>query len=129
MISEERWREALWVAGFENETPADTDPYDSNDLAGSEDWPEWPAQQMLSWMPKAIRERIGNVGVSMVSGPALSFPLQKETEVVSALENAGYICRRDDKLVAAACFGALGSVGRQSRDEVGLIFSTADCNA
>ena len=57
---------------------------------------------MLRWMPKEIQERFGDVGTSMVSGDSLLIDPASEIDVVAALEKAGYICRRDDKLVALA---------------------------
>jgi len=57
---------------------------------------------MLRWMPKDIQERFGEVGASMVSGDSLLIDPASEIEVVAALEDSGYVCTRDDKLVALA---------------------------
>ena len=53
-------------------------------------------------MPKDIQERFGEVGASMVSGDSLLIDPASEIEVVAALEDSGYVCTRDDKLVALA---------------------------
>ena len=100
-----RWQEAigrLWDG--DEPTPVDEEPFDGMDRVSSidYDWPEWPAQEMLDWMPKDIQERFGSIGNSMVSGPSLGIDPASESEVVAALEEAGYIRIRDDDLIERA---------------------------
>ena len=105
LLPRRRWLQI--VQGYDEADeplPADAESFDVDKLPGyaDGDWPEWPAQEMLRWMPKEIQERFGDVGASMVSGDSLLIDPASEIDVVAALEKAGYICRRDDKLVALA---------------------------
>jgi hypothetical protein len=98
-----RLQEALELFG-EGKPPGDDDAFDGEALVDSIswDWPPWPAQRMLEWVPADIQERFGDVGTSMVSGDALYIDEAAETGIVAALEQAGYRCMHDDELVARA---------------------------
>jgi hypothetical protein len=84
--------------------PADDDAFDRSAVPGLEDgdWPEWPAQEMLRWMPEDIRDRFGEVATSTLNGELLLLQAGAETELVAALRDAGFDCRRDDALVSRA---------------------------
>jgi hypothetical protein len=106
LLPERRWREIAddYAPVEEEPPPADDEPFAADAVPGyiDGDWPEWPAQQMLDWMPQDIQDRFGDVGSSMVSGDSLYIDPASERDVVAALQNAGYVCSRDDKLVARA---------------------------
>jgi hypothetical protein len=65
------------------------------------DWPGWPQQEMLDWMPTRVRT-LGTVEQSMLNGPGLSIPQQRLHQVIEGLAMAGFNVRRDDNLVSAA---------------------------
>ena len=74
LLPRRRWLQI--VQGYDEADeplPADAESFDADKLPGyaDGDWPEWPAQEMLRWMPKEIQERFGDVGTSMVSGDSL----------------------------------------------------------
>src|SRR5262245_114249 len=90
----------------ENEaTPGkDADPFDPEDIWGycDGDWPGWPAQEMLEWMPLPVREAFGTYEASVINGSYLSLDPRQETAIVTALRVEGYYCTRDDTLVRLA---------------------------
>ena len=65
------------------------------------DWPGWPQQEMLDWMPTRVRT-LGTVEQSMLNGPGLSIPQQRLHQVIEGLAMAGFNVRRDDNFVSAA---------------------------
>lgn len=91
------------VAEDEQEAPADDAPFSQDELTALQegDWPTWPAQHQLEWMPRDIQDLTELVG-NRVSGDWLEFPLEREGEIVAALKRHGYVLRRDPKLVDAA---------------------------
>ena len=100
-----RWLQAISnYVDNDEPLPADDHPFDTNELPGygDGDWPQWPAQRMLEWMPEVIRTRFGDVGTSMVSGDMLSIDPASESGIIAALKDAGYTCIRDDHLVSTA---------------------------
>jgi hypothetical protein len=84
--------------------PTDDHSFDRGAVPGLEDgdWPEWPAQEMLRWMPADIRARFGEVATSTLNGDFLVIEAGSETRLVAALEAAGFECRRDDALISRA---------------------------
>jgi hypothetical protein len=104
-IPPRRWQEAVaaYLAGEES-VPAADDPFDPNQVPGygDGDWPEWPAQRMLEWMPEDIRQRFGEIATSVFNSDFLEIDPRSESEVVAALKGAGYTCIRDDHLVELA---------------------------
>ena len=89
----------------EDEHP-DAEPFDAGewDPYVDGDWPPWPAQQMLDWVPERI-QTLGSSEGSAISGDSLSLDPGREREVVAALEEEGFTCRRDDELVRKASYG------------------------
>lgn len=77
--------------------------YDSVGVIADGDFPGIPTQEVLAWMPADIREQYGDVGMSMVSGPLLSFRSDDAAAIAAALEEQGFATTRDDDLVASAC--------------------------
>ena len=75
---------------------------------GDGDWPDWPQQDMLDWVPPEIQVEYGEQTRSFVSGPCLVFDSSHETDVVDAFRRSGFTVVRDDDLVKRACgFGWL----------------------
>lgn len=66
---------------------------------GDGDFPGWPAQEMLDWMPEDIQEQFGEVRTSVLSGDFLEIAPAHEREVVAALEARGYHCVADVALI------------------------------
>jgi len=88
----------------EEEEPPPREPFDSDDILDytAGEWPEWPAQIMLDWIPEEIRQAYGVIQVSSISGPFLEISPEREQEVIKALEERGYTCLKNDKLVTSA---------------------------
>jgi len=80
------------------------DPFDSAQIGaiGDGDWPPWPKQEMLAWVPDDIRERFGEIQRTRLSGDALVFTEDQAPELVAAFEAKGFIVTRDDATVASA---------------------------
>ena len=103
-IPPRRWLEIVANIDDEEWVPADDDPFDPDQVWGYQDgdWPEWPAQRMLEWMPEDIQKRFGEIGTSVLNGDFLQIAPGSENEVVAALKEAGYTCIRNDHLVELA---------------------------
>lgn len=87
----------------EGRLPRDEDAFEAETLYLEEgDWPEWPAQWMLDWVPQAIQREFGKIDVSRISGEMLTLPPEDFDRIVAAFEAEGYTCRRDDQLVKRA---------------------------
>ena len=101
-----RWQEILdRLAEAEIAPPAPDAPFDRNLIPGhiDGDWPEWPAEQMLGWMPAELIARFGRSGTGGAGGEYLEFAPRHESALSAALEAAGWTCVKDDDLVNAAC--------------------------
>ena len=66
------------------------------------DWPEWPAQEALEWVPAAIQRRFGVEAASVLSGDYLELAIEQESAIVAAFVEHGYTCTRDDTLLLRA---------------------------
>jgi hypothetical protein len=66
------------------------------------DYPGWPAQEMLHWMPADIRQTFGSVQTSMLNGFCLVLEPEDEEAIVRRLQQAGFRSRRDQQLVERA---------------------------
>lgn len=90
---------------FHERLPDERDPFDSADIPGlcDGDWPDWPAQEMLNWVPTVIQKTYGQRLDSMLNGPLLTFRTEDEKAIVEAFVELGYRCRRDDRFVRRAC--------------------------
>jgi hypothetical protein len=79
-----------------------SESFNANDIHGyaDKDWPEWPAQHMLYWVPAEIREGFGKVSDSNFNGEFLLFEQERVAEIVAAFGEFGYVCVRDDELIA-----------------------------
>jgi len=80
------------------------DPFDPDQIGaiGDGDWPPWPKQEMLAWVPDDIRERFGQIELTIFNGEALVFTEDQEASLVAAFEAKGFIVTRDDVTVAMA---------------------------
>jgi hypothetical protein len=88
--------------GEESEAPDAATPFDPEQVWGYSDgdWPTWPQQRMLEWVPKQVQAEFGNAETSCINGSFLSIEARHMDSVVAAMEALGYGCRRDDDLVA-----------------------------
>ncbi len=85
--------------------PQPEDAFDPDAIPGYDDgdWPIWPLQYMLEWIPKDIQQRFSTVERSATSGPCLTLMSEKTDEVVKALEKRGFGYIEDESLVIRAC--------------------------
>ena len=102
----EHYQDAVrrWMDSNEGEGPGPDRPFDAFDIpgCGDGDWPAWPAQDMLAWVPEEIQARFGRTQASVLNGPWLSLPGEAIDEIAAAMERLGYRCRRDEDLIARA---------------------------
>lgn len=104
-LSPQRWQNIVdQFEGAELPLPAPGDPFDLSRVPGNGDgnWPEWPAQQMLEWMPVQVAALYGQSVDSLHDGHYLELDPQREAELVAALGDEGWTCIRDDALACAA---------------------------
>jgi hypothetical protein len=89
----------------DNESTPDLDSKFDPGMIGVEDgdWPDWPEQAMMEWLPPEAVARFGTQHQSVLNGPFLSLDPKHTSEIVEALERAGHTCHRDDALIAQAC--------------------------
>ncbi len=97
-------RRAYELVDLRDRGPIQTDPFDAEVIPGYQEsgWPEWPAQQMLHWIPIPVQERFGLLGVTRISGDFLALPTEQEAAIVAVMTEAGYVCRRDEAAIEAA---------------------------
>jgi hypothetical protein len=67
------------------------------------DYPDWPEQKMIDWLPAHICREFGRVESSVLHGAFLSLDVRRTPEILVALERAGFECRLDEDLVRRAC--------------------------
>lgn len=81
------------------------DEFEQSMLPGFEDgdWPDWPEQHMMGWLPADIWRKFGVVHQSVINGPFLSIDPRLKVDIVKALEGAGSSCKRYDALALRAC--------------------------
>jgi hypothetical protein len=92
------------AAALIERAPEDDDPFTAGNIGVicDGDWPGWPAQEMLTWVPKPIQKQYGKGSFSFVSGDCLLFEPSREREIVASFEKLGYRCVRDDATVRRA---------------------------
>ena len=85
--------------------PRNDAPFHPDDIPGllDGDWPAWPDQLHVAWMPRAITERFGAADTDGSGRSLAAFASADERRVVAALRARGYTVSRDDELVAHAC--------------------------
>lgn len=82
--------------------PADEDPYDPEVIPGwgDGDWPDWPQQRMLDWMPADLLDAYADIAETRLNGEYVGIPAHRLDELAQELEARGHPCRRDDALVS-----------------------------
>jgi len=65
---------------------------------GDGDWPPFPQQQMIQWLPEAVLT-MGEIVQTVHNGPILYIEAHCIDAVISALEAAGFEVRRSDEIV------------------------------
>lgn len=105
-VSPERWAQIVDLMTDQGARPMPdaTQPFDPEQVPGKaySDWPEWPAQAMLSWMPADIVMRFGQRQESVINGTFLWLDPGGLDEIVEAMEELGWSCEEDESLVLAA---------------------------
>lgn len=73
------------------ELPADQEGFDPSSLGAYQDgdWPEWPAQLQIEWMPADVRA-LGELEDTVFNGPVLKFAPERQEEIVHALWRHGF---------------------------------------
>jgi hypothetical protein len=93
----------------EVDAPDDAEALDTDRIPGhgDGDWPAWPAQEAIEWVPAEVSTRFGLEADSVLSGPFLQLDPAREAEIVSAFE--------------ATSSGALGMTSSFAGPTAGLI--------
>jgi hypothetical protein len=88
-----------------DDDPQPSDTFDVERLPGfcDGDWPSWPEQEMLTWLPAHVCRGFGKMESSVLNGPYLSLDVSRTPEIIAALELAGFAVRWDEELVRRAC--------------------------
>ncbi len=100
----EQAREEYLKLPYGERLPEDNDPLSSYPVPGIDDhdWPAWPAQQMLDWVPKEIQEKYGSMESTRLNGEYLTLNPRNERKITAAFRRAGYRCTRDETLIQRA---------------------------
>jgi hypothetical protein len=100
----EAWERYLRLDWGDERPPAESDLFGFELVPGTVegDWPAWPAQEMLYWVPRGIREKHGERQSSVHNGPFLRLDPEKETEIVAAFRDAGHHLEKHEALVRTA---------------------------
>ncbi|QCB51976.1 hypothetical protein E5720_16500 [Rhodococcus sp. PAMC28707] len=104
-LNSTRWQQITEkLADVEISVPDDDQLFALDDIPGhlDGDWPEWPAQLMLTLVPNSIVEKYGKKVDSVLNGQFLEFDAADEKKIVAEMNAAGFTCIKDDSLVAAA---------------------------
>ena len=104
-VAPSRWLDIVErVEDEHGRTPNDDERYDPERIRGYSDgdWPEWPAQLMIEWMPASVLDQFGRSVDSTLSGAYAELDPSVESQVVAALEAEGWICIKDEALTLAA---------------------------
>ena len=90
---------------YAGELPDPDEPFDADTIPGfaDGDWPTWPKQAMLDWLPASVKA-LGTIGQTAINGPVLQLDESLRDTVLEALAAEGIECREDeDGLVITAC--------------------------
>jgi hypothetical protein len=90
---------------FDDDLPAPDEPFDASELPGFDggDWPAWPKQAMLDWLPASVRA-MGRIFSTAINGVALHIDENLVDEVIEALASEGIECSEDaERDVQRAC--------------------------
>jgi hypothetical protein len=99
-VTEGRYREALAQLGLE-EDPADDASFDAERFEGYQDgdWPEWPAQEMLEWLPDEVQMQFGRAEETPLNGDYLHIAVEDREAVLELLEDYGFRCQRNQPVI------------------------------
>jgi hypothetical protein len=89
----------------EGELPDAATAFSTDDIPGHADgdWPLWPAQAMLDWLPSSV-QALGSIAFSNFNGEFLVLDDAEPEEVIARMAAEGIECREDTEgLVASAC--------------------------
>lgn len=104
-LNPSRWKQIIdKLADAEIAVPENDQLFVLDDIPGhlDGDWPEWPAQLMLTLVPHSIAEKYGRKVDSVLNGQFLEFDAADVEKIVAEMTAAGFTCVRNDGLVAAA---------------------------
>lgn len=110
-VSTQRFDEFVGLAGdFEDDSGAGAPPPDDELFPGTDagvvcdgDYPEWPAQEMLEWMPQSVLEsRYADVDDSIHNGEYLILDPSAEEQILALLRAEGFNTTKDPALVSRA---------------------------
>jgi hypothetical protein len=85
--------------------PDPATPFHADDILGHADgeWPSWPVQAMLAWLPRSVWA-LGTIEESVFNGPLRRLDEAVRGEILAAMAAEGIECREDTNgLVARAC--------------------------
>ncbi len=105
-LSASQWgRIAESLEDGELSIPGDDEPFDLDYMPGfaDGDWPEWPEQMMLDWMPREVLDTYGRREDSVLNGEFAFIDPAREADVVAALQQLGWSATKDESLVSKAC--------------------------
>jgi len=93
-----------WISDENGDLPPADKPFVLGNIGPycSGDWPEWPVQSMLHWMPVDIINKYGERQGSLLNGDFLIIKCEFEEAVITALEKYGYAVEGNDELVRRA---------------------------
>ncbi len=93
-------------ADIDEDEPADWEPAPDTlfEAPGMDDgdYPDWPAQDALGWVPQDIQRQFGRVVSSTHNGEYLELASKHEEPIITAFAEHGFRCTRDDGLVRRA---------------------------
>jgi hypothetical protein len=95
------------AAKFGDELPAREDAFDPDDIYGfaDGDWPAWPMQKMLDWLPESVQQ-LGTIQATAINGDALEIDEDLLQEVIEALAAEGFEGYEDPGATVQAACGA-----------------------
>ena len=105
-LSASQWaRIAENLENAELPIPGDDEPFDLDYMPGfpDGDWPEWPEQLMLDWMPREVLGTYGRREDGVLNGEFAFIDPAREAAVVAALQELGWSATKDEALVSKAC--------------------------
>ena len=66
------------------------------------DYPGFPKQEVMDWMPSEVLEAFGRTQQTAINGDYPGFDPTETRKVVASLRRHGYRCRRNHRLIEAA---------------------------
>jgi hypothetical protein len=97
-----------WFIEDERDVPSDDEKFVPEFLPPpyfDGDWPDWAEQKMLQWVPASILQKYATMMPTAINGSYPILDVSRKPEIVAAMEEAGFDCREDEKLVRNACRG------------------------